>query len=112
MGSMFANVMLNRDTPLPAGVVGIALLVVLQVAVTRAITRWRRLGQTIQSEPRLLLLQATASSASSRSEHRRCRRSGPRVDNRPAARQCSLTVPGRPECAGGIDGDTQVAGQR
>jgi uncharacterized membrane protein YcaP (DUF421 family) len=57
MGSMFANVMLNRDTPILAGVAGIALLVALQVAVTWAMTRWRRLGQTIQSQPRLLLFQ-------------------------------------------------------
>ena len=54
LGSMVATTILNDETSVAAGALGIALLIGLQMAVSYGVTRWRGVQQVIKSQPRLL----------------------------------------------------------
>jgi uncharacterized membrane protein YcaP (DUF421 family) len=54
LGSMVANTILNEETTVAEGAVGIALLIGLQMAVSFTVTRWRGFQEAVKSKPRLL----------------------------------------------------------
>jgi uncharacterized membrane protein YcaP (DUF421 family) len=56
LGSVLATIILNKDTPLLAGVTAIAVLVLLQLAVTWTLVRRPGLRRLVRSDPALLLL--------------------------------------------------------
>jgi uncharacterized membrane protein YcaP (DUF421 family) len=57
MGNLFATAMLSPDVSLSQTVMALALLVILQVAVTWAMSRYPRISRLIESEPRLLVFR-------------------------------------------------------
>jgi uncharacterized membrane protein YcaP (DUF421 family) len=54
LGSTLATVLLNRTVPLADGVLALALLVILQYAITWLSVRSKRVQQFVKSEPVLL----------------------------------------------------------
>jgi uncharacterized membrane protein YcaP (DUF421 family) len=54
LGSTLATVALSRQVPLVEGMLGIALLVLLQLIVTWASLTWPRFGRWVKSEPTVL----------------------------------------------------------
>jgi uncharacterized membrane protein YcaP (DUF421 family) len=55
LGSTLSAVLLDKSVPLAEGVLGLALLVLLQFAITWLSVRSRRLSRLVKSEPTLLL---------------------------------------------------------
>lgn len=54
LGSTLATVLLSADVSLAEGVLALVLLVLLQLVVSRASLRWRRVERLVKSEPVLL----------------------------------------------------------
>lgn len=57
LGSTLSSAMLSKDTPLAEGLVGLALLVLLQFIVSWLNVRFSFFSKLIKSEPRLLFYQ-------------------------------------------------------
>jgi uncharacterized membrane protein YcaP (DUF421 family) len=55
LGSALSTTMLSKSTPLAEGVLGLALLVLLQFAVTWLAVRWKSFEQLVKSTPTLLV---------------------------------------------------------
>ena len=62
LGSTLSTVVLSRDTPLVEGLVALALLAALQVAVSLA-SRWRRVARLVRSQPRALVSRGVVDAA-------------------------------------------------
>ena len=55
LGSTLATILLSNSVALAEGVVGLALLVVLQIVVAWGASHYKAVGRLVKSEPRLLL---------------------------------------------------------
>lgn len=68
LGSTFSAILVQQSVPMAQGVTALALLVVMQFAVTWASVRSARFARLIRSEPRLLLRHGTPCPGAMRAE--------------------------------------------
>ncbi|HEX6202099.1 MAG TPA: YetF domain-containing protein, partial [Thermoanaerobaculia bacterium] len=67
-GSMLATILLSAETSLATGLAGLALLVVLQAAITWLSSRWTSLRRVVKARPTLLLYRGRLLDAALRRE--------------------------------------------
>lgn len=68
LGSTLATVLLSKQVSFAEGVLALALLVTLQVAISRSLVGWKALRPVVNSEPRLLFDEGSFKDEAMKSE--------------------------------------------